>query len=192
MAIRAPTRKEPDHRIRLLERIGVPALLPADGAVHRIGSGTAHRPEHVRVGVERDADGRVAELLRDNRYRHAGSAENAGAGVPQIMQAQSGWQTRICHVVPGGNYQWPLFEGTIRRLPGDIAVGTDQPPAFSYSHASIGDISATMMGYVYRGATYPRMQGVYFYSDFCTGRIWGLKRDPSGAWQSAAALTATL
>ncbi len=31
-------------------------------------------------------------------------------------------------------------------------------------------------GSVYRGALYPALQGVYFYGDYCSGRIWGMKR----------------
>ena len=38
-------------------------------------------------------------------------------------------------------------------------------------------------GFVYRGAPYPRMQGIYFYADYCSGRIWGLTRSGS-TWQS--------
>ncbi|HET8522510.1 MAG TPA: hypothetical protein VFL82_04695, partial [Thermomicrobiales bacterium] len=35
----------------------------------------------------------------------------------------------------------------------------------------------------YRGDQYASMDGIYFASDFCSGRIWGLARDDSGAWQ---------
>jgi hypothetical protein len=52
--------------------------LTTDGAVHRVSGGAAHCPEHVRVGVERDANGRVAELLRDHRYRHSGRVVSNG------------------------------------------------------------------------------------------------------------------
>ena len=38
-------------------------------------------------------------------------------------------------------------------------------------------------GFVYRGATYALMQGMYFYGDYCSGRIWGLKNDGAG-WQT--------
>jgi hypothetical protein len=31
-------------------------------------------------------------------------------------------------------------------------------------------------GAVYRGAMFPCMHGVYFYADYCSGRIWGLQR----------------
>src|SRR5205085_7889458 len=46
-------------------------------------------------------------------------------------------------------------------------------------------------GFVYRGQTFPRMQGLYFYGDFCSGRIWGLSR-VSNAWQSTLLIDTTI
>jgi hypothetical protein len=37
---------------------------------------------------------------------------------------------------------------------------------------------------VVRDPALPEWQGVYLYGDFCSGLIWGLYRDPSGAWQN--------
>ena len=33
-----------------------------------------------------------------------------------------------------------------------------------------------MGGAVYRGNMHPHLQGAFLYADFCSGRIWGLKR----------------
>jgi hypothetical protein len=38
-------------------------------------------------------------------------------------------------------------------------------------------------GFVYRGAAYPNLQGIYYYSDYCTGKLWGLRFE-DGAWQN--------
>jgi hypothetical protein len=43
-------------------------------------------------------------------------------------------------------------------------------------------------GFVYRGQAYPRIQGVYLYADFCSGRLWGLKNDNT-VWQNTLLLT---
>ncbi|HEX8336848.1 MAG TPA: Calx-beta domain-containing protein, partial [Pyrinomonadaceae bacterium] len=42
-------------------------------------------------------------------------------------------------------------------------------------------------GYVYRADAFPRMKGLYFYGDFCSGRIWSLKNN-AGAWQNTLLL----
>ena len=39
-------------------------------------------------------------------------------------------------------------------------------------------------GYRYRGQSYPDLEGIYFYADFCTGRIWGATQQVSGTWES--------
>jgi len=36
---------------------------------------------------------------------------------------------------------------------------------------------------VYRGSDYPSLDGVYFFGDWGSGRVWGLKRDDAGKWQ---------
>ena len=40
-----------------------------------------------------------------------------------------------------------------------------------------------MGGTVYRGSRFISLQGIYFYADFCSGRIWGLRRI-GNSWQS--------
>jgi hypothetical protein len=38
-------------------------------------------------------------------------------------------------------------------------------------------------GYVYRGAAHPSLQGLYFFGDFCTGRIWSLDQPDGNTWR---------
>jgi glucose/arabinose dehydrogenase len=85
----------------------------------------------------------------------------------------------------GENYGWRIMEGTHCFNPNPCSAAGLTPPVVEYNH-SAGDCSVTG-GYVYRGATYPRMRGLYFYGDFCSGRIWSL-RNNAGAWQSALLL----
>jgi hypothetical protein len=47
-------------------------------------------------------------------------------------------------------------------------------------------------GSVYRGEESPALDGIYFNSDFCSGRVWGLTRDDSGAWVYQELLDTTL
>ncbi|MFN2513575.1 MAG: PQQ-dependent sugar dehydrogenase [Pyrinomonadaceae bacterium] len=80
----------------------------------------------------------------------------------------------------GENYGWRIMEGfhcfnPINCMPNSLTL-----PVTEYDHNFGCSITG---GYVYRGATYPRMQGLYFYGDFCSGRIWGL-RQVTGVWQA--------
>ncbi len=70
----------------------------------------------------------------------------------------------------GENYGWNTMEGAHCFRAGCSTAGLTLPVA-EYSHAA-GDCSVTG-GFVYRG--------VYIYGDYCTGRIWGLRRE-GGAW----------
>ena len=85
----------------------------------------------------------------------------------------------------GENYGWRIMEGTHCFNPNPCNAAGLTLPVVEYDHAA-GNCSVTG-GYVYRAGQYPRMQGLYFYGDFCSGRIWSLKR-VSGAWQSSLLL----
>ncbi|HWW75757.1 MAG TPA: PQQ-dependent sugar dehydrogenase, partial [Pyrinomonadaceae bacterium] len=92
----------------------------------------------------------------------------------------------------GENYGWRVWEGTSCTGLGPAACTTAGYtfPVVQYTHVA-GRCSITG-GYVYRGAAFPRMQGVYFYGDLCTGEIWGTKRDGSGAWVNSLLLDTPL
>ena len=74
----------------------------------------------------------------------------------------------------GVNYGWSIMEGS--RCFGSTTCNTAglTLPVAEYLHGS-GDCSVTG-GYVYRGSA-TALKGIYFYGDFCSGRIWGLRRN---------------
>lgn len=84
----------------------------------------------------------------------------------------------------GENYGWRVMEATHCYPP--KATGCQSPaltlPIIEYSHAD-GSCSVTG-GYVYRGTSYPRLNGTYFYADYCTGVISGATRNADGTWSS--------
>jgi hypothetical protein len=82
----------------------------------------------------------------------------------------------------GENYGWDIMEGSGCAAGGDSCnqAGLTLPVA-EYDH----DLGCSITGgEVYRGGAYPDMDGVYFYGDFCSGRIWGLWRNGDG-WAGA-------
>ncbi len=84
----------------------------------------------------------------------------------------------------GQNYGWDWLEGS-HCYPASV---TECPrtqvgvlPVAEYKHGEDG-CDITGLG-VYRGEAYPELDGIYFISDWCSGKIWGLQRDDGGAWQ---------
>lgn len=86
----------------------------------------------------------------------------------------------------GENYGWDNLEGSQCYEPssGCTQPTSYVPPVAEYEHG-INDSNGCSVtgGQVYRGGLYPRMQGMYFYVDYCTGKFYGLIND-GGMWQS--------
>jgi glucose/arabinose dehydrogenase len=78
---------------------------------------------------------------------------------------------------PGGlDFGWNIMEGN-HLYAGGPTQGLVTPVA-EYAHNE-GGCSVTG-GEVYRGQAMPQWNGVYFYGDWCTGKIWGLAPSASG------------
>ena len=89
---------------------------------------------------------------------------------------------------PGGqNYGWRIMEGptNFNVPPGFTNFSALTLPVVWYDHLALPtDLSGSVTGgYVYRGPSEARMDGLYFYGDFIAGWIWGLKQVDTN-WQS--------
>jgi glucose/arabinose dehydrogenase len=84
----------------------------------------------------------------------------------------------------GWNYGWDWLEAS-HCYPASVTECSRSQvgvvPVAEYAHGDDG-CSITGIG-VYRGEESPSLDGIYFNSDWCTGKIWGLARDDAGAWQ---------
>ncbi|UDM52936.1 sorbosone dehydrogenase family protein [Cupriavidus sp. MP-37] len=69
----------------------------------------------------------------------------------------------------GLNYGWNLTEGTACVGATTCDKSGLTMPVFEYGHEAGG--CAIVGGYVYRGSASPALQGRYFYSDLCTGKL---------------------
>ncbi len=85
----------------------------------------------------------------------------------------------------GENYGWNIMEGAHCFNSATCDQTGLVLPVAEYDHSK-GDCSITG-GVVYRGQDYAGLQGIYLYGDFCSGRIWGLRKDGTD-WQTALLL----
>ncbi|MFQ5614550.1 MAG: PQQ-dependent sugar dehydrogenase [Anaerolineae bacterium] len=72
----------------------------------------------------------------------------------------------------GLNYGWAIMEGAHCFQSDDCDRTGLVLPIAEYGRE--GGCSVTG-GYVYRGSRFPTLEGIYFYADFCSGKIWGLR-----------------
>ena len=80
----------------------------------------------------------------------------------------------------GGNYGWRRMEGSeCFNPPTDCQTGSLILPIDEYPH-SLG--CSVTGGYVYRGVAYPDLEGLYFFGDYCSGRIWSLEETAPDVW----------
>ncbi|MFN3982663.1 MAG: PQQ-dependent sugar dehydrogenase [Caldilinea sp.] len=92
---------------------------------------------------------------------------------------------------PGGyNFGWPIMEGLSCFNTANCDQSGLMLPVIDYRHVD-GNCSVTG-GYVYRGSAFPQWNGIYFYGDYCSGRIWALAPDGSGGWSNAEVLDSNL
>jgi glucose/arabinose dehydrogenase len=74
----------------------------------------------------------------------------------------------------GENWGWRCYEGdTAYNTAGCQPASAYDFPVHDYNHSG-GRCSVTG-GYVYRGGVYPRMEGMYFFADYCSGETYGLQ-----------------
>jgi glucose/arabinose dehydrogenase len=96
---------------------------------------------------------------------------------------QDKWE-EIDLVVKGGNYGWGVREGAHHFKPGpegaryidpviEYPHNTNLLSETVFSHHTAG--ACVIAGYVYRGAKYPPLRGVFLYADYALGTIWGFR-----------------
>lgn len=90
----------------------------------------------------------------------------------------------------GENYGWRLMEGSECFDPStNCNNGRLVLPILEYDHSLGCSITG---GYRYRGDWNPELLGIYFYGDFCSGRIWGATQDDTGKWTTEELLVTDL
>lgn len=85
------------------------------------------------------------------------------------------------------NYGWRILEGRRCYNPSTNCTAPSNyvGPVAVYDHGAGDSYGCSVTGgYVYRGVDSPTLQGVYFYGDFCSGKVLGLARNADNTWSS--------
>ena len=102
-----------------------------------------------RFSFDRDTDDLwIADVGQDGREEV--NVERAGAG-------------------GGLNYGWNIMEGRACFLEEDCDRDALVLPVAEYAHEFGCSITG---GHVYRGRRFPQIEGGYYFSDYCSGRVW--------------------
>ncbi len=75
----------------------------------------------------------------------------------------------------GENYGWRCYEGNSTfNTAGCAPAGTMVFPIADYGHSAPFSFCSITGGSVYRGSNYPALQGIYFFTDYCAGVLYGI------------------
>ncbi len=73
----------------------------------------------------------------------------------------------------GENYGWNIMEGMHCFRSKTCAAPGLVLPVAEYDHDAGCSVTG---GMVYRGRAFPLLDGIYLYGDYCSGRVWGMRR----------------
>jgi glucose/arabinose dehydrogenase len=125
-----------------------------------------------------------------NPWRYSFDRDTGDLWIADV--GQNVWEE--VNLVPAGmagglNFGWPIMEGKNCYATQNCDQTGLHIPVTEYDHSGHCSITG---GYAYRGAAYPQLSGVYFYGDYCSGRVWALYPDGSGGWQNPVAFESSL
>ncbi len=151
----------------------------------RVGATYTIPPDNPFINTP-DARPEIWALGLRNPWRFSFDPANGNlfiADVGQDMYEEVNFQASTSR--GGENYGWKIMEGNECFGARTCDRTGLTMPIITYDHSD-DDCSITG-GYVYRGTASQNMQGIYFYGDFCSGRIWGL-RNIQGRWETRVLL----
>jgi uncharacterized repeat protein (TIGR03806 family) len=161
------------------------------------GIGASDPSQHLGTFLRIDVDGGVPYAIPpDNPFAYGGGAPEAWAwGFRNPFHwwfdaltgelwagdvGEAAWE-EIDLVRRGGNYGWPVREGAHCRGAGSCkAAGLE--PEVEYSHAEGCSIHG---GPVYRGSSFPALDGAVIFGDYCASPIRAARPDGDGGYTIA-------
>lgn len=83
----------------------------------------------------------------------------------------------------GENYGWRCYEGNVSyNTTGCAAIGTMTFPIAVFSHSAPTSFCSITGGAVYRGDNYSALQGIFFFTDYCSGILYGISENATDGY----------
>ena len=109
-----------------------------------------------------------------NPWRYSFDRKTGDLYIADVGQGRREEISRVAAGSAGGlNFGWPILEGSSCYESDTCAADGLIRPVVEYDLVD-GNCSV-IGGYTYRGSTNPGLWGAYLYTDFCSGRFWGLR-----------------
>jgi glucose/arabinose dehydrogenase len=152
--------------LRLDVDSGDPYAIPADNPY--VGR-SDYRPEIWAIGLR-------------NPWRYTFDRANGDLWIADVGQ-NAFEETHYERAGPAGglNFGWPLMEG--QHCFPDSSRCDPAPYVLPVAEYGRGGGCSVTGGYVYRGPAHPALNGLYFFGDFCTGKVWSLDRPDGASWR---------
>lgn len=101
---------------------------------------------------------------------------------------EGGWEEvdHLSSASGGENFGWPCYEGDDEYdTNGCDSIDNYIFPVHALPHASPPANNCSMIGgYKFRDTNYPRLNGWYFFSDWCTGTLWAADSSSGETWDA--------
>lgn len=92
---------------------------------------------------------------------------------------------RPANSLGGENYGWRCYEGNAAyNTTGCAPQSSMIAPIQVYAHAAPTSFCSITGGVVYRGNKFPALEGIYFFTDYCDGDIYGITGNESTGYTS--------
>ncbi|KQR94847.1 cadherin [Chryseobacterium sp. Leaf180] len=116
-----------------------------------------------------------------NAWKYSFDLTTGNVLIADVGQNQFEEINRVPITQAGANYGWRCFEGNTAYNSSGCTVGANYTtPVAVYDHT--GSKCSITGGYVYRGTTYPALQGMYFFADYCSAQIGMLNQSNIVTW----------
>jgi len=152
------------------------------GKILRLNVNTSSTAPYYTIPASNPYNNEIYDLGLRNPFRWSFDRQTQDMWIGDV--GENSWEEidfRAAGTPPGLNYGWRCYEGnTAFNTSGCGAISNYDFPIHTYDAQAA--TTSIIGGIVYRGASYPALQGCYLAADFYTGELYKVVSDGNGGW----------